>query len=115
MCWFNPRMSMERPAMLRIGEWRFNPISGELSRDGKTERLDARSLRLLLCLGERPGEVISIDELLNNAWAGVNVSPDSVYQAVTALRRVLGDNPKEPVYIETVPRLGYRMVAARSE
>jgi transcriptional activator of cad operon len=40
--------------------------------------------------------------------------PDSVYQAVTALRRVLGDDPKQPTYIETVPRLGYRMVATMS-
>lgn len=105
---------MERPptTMLRVGEWRFNPASGELLRNGETQRLDARTSRLLLCLAERPGEVVSIDELLNRAWAGVSVSPDSVYQAVTSLRRQLGDDPKQPCYIETVPRLGYRMVAA---
>ena len=66
---------------------------------------------LLLCLAEHAGEVVSIDELLNRAWPGVNVAPDSVYQAVTSLRRVLGDDPKKPTYIATVPRLGYRMVA----
>lgn len=104
---------MERPptAMLRIGRWCFNPISGELLRDGETQRLDARASRLLLCLAERPGEVVSIEDLLNRAWAGVSVSPDSVYQAVTSLRRQLGDDPKQSGYIETVPRLGYRMVA----
>ena len=100
--------------MLRIGEWCFNPISGELSRNGKTERLDARTSRLLLCLAELPGEVVSIDELLHQVWSGVNVSQDSVYQAVTSLRRVLGDDPKQPAYIETVPRLGYRMLASVS-
>ena len=101
---------MERPptAMLRIGEWCFNPASGELSRDGEAQRLDARTSRLLLCLAERPGEVVSIDELLNRAWAGVSVSSDSVYQAVTSLRRQLGDDPKKPSYIETVPRLNSR-------
>jgi transcriptional activator of cad operon len=52
--------------------------------------------------------------LLDQAWSGVNVAPDSVYQAVTSLRRLLGDDPKQPTYIETVPRLGYRMVAAVS-
>jgi len=71
-------------------------------------------MRLLVCLAEHAGEVVSIDELLNQVWSGVNVSPDSVYQAVTSLRRVLGDDPKRPVYIATVPRLGYRMVAAVS-
>ena len=71
-------------------------------------------MRLLLCLAERAGEVVSIDDLLNQVWSGVNVAPDSVYQAVTSLRRLLGDDPKQPTYIETVPRLGYRMVATVS-
>ena len=66
---------------------------------------------LLLCLAERPGEVVSIDELLDKVWTDVAVSPDSVYQAVASLRRLLRDDPKRPAYIATVPRLGYRMVA----
>jgi TolB-like protein/DNA-binding winged helix-turn-helix (wHTH) protein len=97
---------------LRVGAWRVNPAAGQISRDGETARLDARTMRLLLCLAERPGEVVSIDELLERAWSGVIVGPDSVYQAVASLRRMLGDDPKEPKYIATVPRLGYRMVAA---
>jgi transcriptional activator of cad operon len=71
-------------------------------------------MKLLLCLAEHPGEVVSIDDLLNEVWSGVVVSQDSVYQAVASLRRLLGDDPKQPIYIETVPRLGYRMVAAVS-
>jgi transcriptional activator of cad operon len=71
-------------------------------------------MRLLVCLAEHAGEVVSIDDLLSQVWSGVNVSPDSVYQAVTSLRRLLGDDPKQPTYIETVPRLGYRMVATVS-
>jgi transcriptional activator of cad operon len=71
-------------------------------------------MRLLLCLAERAGEVVSIDDLLNQVWSEVIVAPDSVYQAVASLRRLLGDDPKQPTYIATVPRLGYRMVAAVS-
>jgi len=99
------------PKLLRIGDWHVNPASGQISRDGETARLEARTVRLLLCLAEHAGEVVSIDDLLDQVWSEVNVSPDSVYQAVTSLRRLLGDNPKQPTYIETVPRLGYRMVA----
>jgi len=66
---------------------------------------------LLMCLAERAGQVVSIDELIGKVWAGVAVSPDSVYQAITALRRQLGDDPRKPVYIETAPRLGYRLIA----
>lgn len=71
-------------------------------------------MRLLLCLADHAGQVVSIDELLDRAWPGISVTPDSVYQAVAALRRQLGDDSKQPRYIETVPRLGYRMVAAVS-
>ncbi len=69
-------------------------------------------MRLLLCLAERPGQVVSIDDLLRLVWPGVVVTPDSVYQAIAALRRLLGDEAKQPAYIATVPRLGYRMVAS---
>ena len=98
-------------ATLRIGDWLVSPISGQMSRGEETVRLEARTMRLLLCLAEHAGDVVSIDELLNQVWQGVIVTPDSVYQAVTSLRRLLGDDPKQPVYIATVPRRGYRMVA----
>jgi transcriptional activator of cad operon len=102
---------MKPQPMLRIGDWTVNPTSGEICRNGQSIRLELRALRLLLCLAEQAGKVVSIDDLIANVWAGVNVSQDSVYQAVTSLRRVLRDDPKQPAYIETVPRLGYRMVA----
>ena len=99
------------PAAIGIGEWSVHPSTGQISRRGQTTRLDERSLRLLLCLAQRPGELVSIDELLEQVWSGVSVTPDSVYQAVASLRRVLGDDSKRPAYIATVPRLGYRMIA----
>lgn len=83
-----------------------------MARGAETVRVEARTLRVLLCLAERQGQVVSSDELLDQAWAGVAVSQDSVYQAVASLRRMLGDDPKQPAYIATVPRMGYRMVAS---
>src|ERR1700734_933278 len=107
---------MDQPSgtSLRIGAWRVNPASGQISREGETVRVEARTMRLLLCLAEHAGQVVSIDDLLAQVWTGVIVTPDSVYQAITSLRRLLGDDPKQPTYIATVPRLGYRMVAAVS-
>jgi transcriptional activator of cad operon len=104
---------MDQPSdtSLRIGDWRVNPASGQISREGESVRVEARSMRLLLCLAEHAGQVVSIDDLLERVWTGVIVTPDSVYQAITSLRRLLGDDPKQPIYIATVPRLGYRMVA----
>ena len=107
---------MDQPSgtSLRIGDWRVNPASGQISREGETVRVEARTMRLLLCLAEHAGQVVSIDDLLEQVWTGVIVTQDSVYQAITSLRRLLGDDPKQPIYIATVPRLGYRMVATVS-
>jgi len=96
---------------LRVGAWCVDPRTGQMSREGEVVRVEARTLKLLMYLAERAGEVVSIDELLSHVWSGVIVTPDSVYQGVAALRRMLGDDPKQPEYIATVPRLGYRMVA----
>ncbi len=107
---------MDQPSgtSLRIGDWRVSPASGQISREGETVRVEARTMRLLLCLAEHAGQVVSINDLLEQVWTGVIVTPDSVYQTITSLRRLLGDDPKQPVYIATVPRLGYRMVATVS-
>jgi transcriptional activator of cad operon len=99
---------------LRVGAWRVDPRAGQISRQGEVVRVEARTMKLLLCLAERAGEVVSVEELLDQVWSGVVVTPDSVYQAVASLRRLLGDDAKQPAYIATVPRLGYRMVAAVS-
>jgi transcriptional activator of cad operon len=107
---------MDRPTAipLRIGAWCVNPAAGQISRDGETVRVEARTMRLLMYLAEHAGDVVSSDELLEQVWSGVIVTQDSVYQAVASLRRQLGDDAKEPLYIATVPRLGYRMVATVS-
>jgi transcriptional activator of cad operon len=96
---------------LNIGEWRVDATSNQISRGGEVMRVDARVMRLLTCLAARAGEVVTTDELLAEVWGGVVVTQDSVYQAVASLRRVLGDDPKSPTYIATVPRRGYRLVA----
>src|SRR5882757_1628384 len=105
---------MDQGTTLLIGDWCVNPASGQISREGQSIRVEARTMRLLICLADRAGEVVSIDDLLEQVWSGVIVTPDSVYQAVALLRRLLGDDPRQPTYIATVPRLGYRMVASVS-
>jgi len=96
---------------LRIGDWCVNPTTGQLTKGAESVRLEARTLRLLMVLANRAGETVSIEELLDQVWSGVVVTQDSVYQAITSLRRLLGDDAKLPSYIATVPRLGYRLVA----
>jgi TolB-like protein len=102
--------SAGRP-LLRIADLRVDPTLDEICKEGQTIKLEPKAMQLLLCLAERAGEVFSVDELLDLVWKNVVVSPDSVYAAVAALRRTLGDDPKSPKYIANVARRGYRLVA----
>ena len=97
--------------VLRIGAWRVDPALDEISKDGATVKLEPRAMRVLVCLAEHAGQVVSVDQLLDAVWKDVVVTPDSVYQAVAGLRRALGDTSKEPVYVANVLRRGYRLVA----
>ncbi|WP_421738826.1 FlgO family outer membrane protein [Caulobacter sp.] len=105
-------MSPLSGSAFRVGTWSVDPKSCQITRDGERLRVDDRSMRLLVCLAEHAGRTVTIDQLLDEVWAGTMVSQDSVYQAVTSLRRLLGDNRREPGYIATVPRQGYRLVAS---
>jgi adenylate cyclase len=97
--------------LLRIADLRVDPALDEICKAGHTIKLEPKAMRLLICLAERAGEVVSVEELLDLVWKDVVVSPDSVYAAVAALRRTLGDDPKTPKYIGNVVRRGYRLIA----
>lgn len=96
---------------IRVGDWVVEPALDTISRDGRIEKLEPRTMRLLMCLVDARGDVVSIDRLLSEVWVGVIVAPASVYQAISQLRKLLGDTDPEPSYVATVPRKGYRLVA----
>jgi TolB-like protein/DNA-binding winged helix-turn-helix (wHTH) protein/Flp pilus assembly protein TadD len=104
-------MSVPASRILRIGDLRIDPMIDALYKDGVTIKLEPRTMRLLVYLAERAGVVVGVDELLNQVWKDVVVSPESVYRAIATLRRTLGDDPKRPTYIANVMRRGYRLVA----
>jgi DNA-binding winged helix-turn-helix (wHTH) protein/CheY-like chemotaxis protein len=98
-------------APLRIGEWRVDPALDEIARDGVAVKLEPRTMRLLVALAQRPGELVATEELFATVWPDAIVTSSSVYESVAQLRKALGDRSDEPRYIATVPRKGYRLVA----
>jgi TolB-like protein/DNA-binding winged helix-turn-helix (wHTH) protein len=95
----------------QIGDWQVAPDLGEIFRDGQTKKLDPRAMRLLMYLAERPGQVVGVSELLDGVWGKAVVTPHSVYEGIAALRQALGDASAKPVYVATLPRRGYRLIA----
>ena len=102
----------ETSSTLQIGEWTVHPALDCITRGTETQKLEPQAMRLLLCLADSAGAVVSVDRLLAEVWADVVVGSASVYQAVSQLRKVLGDADPSPTYIATVPRKGYRLIAS---
>ena len=108
---------MERPAHLnssvRFGPFELDVRSAELRYNGRKTLLHEQPFQVLLALLERPGELISREELVHRLW------PDGTFvdyerglnKAVNKLREVLRDSADSPRFVETIPRRGYRFIA----
>jgi DNA-binding winged helix-turn-helix (wHTH) protein/TolB-like protein len=97
-----------------FGPFRFDLTPGTLSRHGMPVRLQPQPARVLALLVTRAGEVVSRDELRQQIWSdGTYVDFErGLNFAVAHIRAALGDSAEAPRYIETVPKRGYRFVAA---
>ena len=98
---------------LRFGVFELDPRRGELRRRGLKLELQDQPLGLLLALLERPGDLVTRDELRRRLWAGDTfVAFDhGINTAVKKVRRALGDSATNPRFVETLPRRGYRFIA----
>jgi TolB-like protein len=99
---------------LRVGAFELDLRTREL-RDGATRiQLQGQPFEILCALLERPGDVVTRDELRHRLWPGGTFVDfeHSLNTAIKRLRAVLGDDASRPAYVETVPRCGYRYIAA---
>ena len=101
---------------IRVGEWEVDFQGGELRNGMTTVRLQEQPLQILQLLLERPGEVVTRQELRQSIWpADTFVDFDhGLYSAIKRLRDALGDSAENPVYIQTLSRKGYRLIATVS-
>ncbi len=101
-------------SVVRFGSFEIALNSGELRKAGLRIRVQQQPLRLLEILLERPGEVVTREELRNQIWPNESFGDfdQAVNVAVAKLRSALGDSAENPRYIETLPRRGYRFIAA---
>ena len=97
--------------IVRFGPFRLDLVNRLLARDGEEVALPPRAMGVLWLLVTRAGDVVSKQQLLDEVWKDAFVSDTSLAEAVSLLRQVLGDDPQQPVYIQTLPRRGYRFVA----
>ncbi|PYQ45484.1 MAG: hypothetical protein DMF77_04035 [Acidobacteria bacterium] len=98
----------------RFGDFEFDPTSGELRKDGLKVRLQEQPFQILTLLLKRPGEVVTREEVRQALWPGDTFVDFDVglNSAVKRLRDALGDSADSPRFVETLPRRGYRFIAA---
>ncbi|MEO8669925.1 MAG: winged helix-turn-helix domain-containing protein [Tahibacter sp.] len=106
-----PHSELPRANILRIGEHRIDVGALRLLDANETPRLTPKAVAVLLELAAQPGVTVSREELLLRVWGERNPSDDVLTQAIRELRRAFGDEVSTPRHIETVPRLGYRLLA----
>jgi len=97
---------------VRFGVFELDEDAGELRREGIKVRLQEQPLQILQILLEQPGKVITREELRKRIWpSDTFVDFDhGINNAIKRLREALGDTTETPLYIETLPRRGYRFI-----
>ncbi len=94
-----------------FGEFRLDMSDRVLFRGDTVVPLAPKAVETLAVLVERRGHVVAKDELMERVWADAYVEENNLNQAVSALRKALGQGPGGPVFVETLPKRGYRFVA----
>lgn len=89
-----------------------DPDSNRLRRGAEEVKLEPKVMQVLVCLAQQPGKVVSRESLETMVWAGMVVGYDAISGSIIKLRRALGDDSRNPLYIETVSKKGYRLIAA---
>jgi len=96
----------------RLGDWLVEPSLDRISRDGRIVQLRPRAMDVLGALAAAAGALAPKRKLIDAVWRTEFVSEHALTQVIAELRAALGDNAKNPIYIENIPRKGYRLVAA---
>ena len=93
-----------------FGPWTVIPDRGLLRQGTTEEHLEPMVMDVLLVLAGHQGDVVTRDQLVDAVWDGRFVADEAIVAKIATLRHKLGDDAKNPTYIETVPRRGYRLM-----
>src|SRR5271170_7292690 len=108
-------MTEAKSLVFRFGEMEVREREFLLIKTGETAgeaiAVEPKAFRVLLFLLRNPGRLVTKDEILSAVWEDVAVSDNSLTPSVATLRRLLGDDAREPRYIATVQTIGYRFLA----
>ena len=94
-----------------VGGWLIVPSLNRLSKGGETVQIELKLMEVLVHLVGRAGELVSKRELIDAVWKVEVISDGTLTRAIALLRKALGDDARNPRFIETIPKRGYRFIA----
>ena len=94
----------------RLGPWTVKPDQNLIDQGANTVHLESKVMEVLCLLARHQGEVVSRTSLIDEAWKGTYVTDEVLSRAISVLRKQLGDDRKNPEYIVTIPKRGYRLI-----
>jgi TolB-like protein/DNA-binding winged helix-turn-helix (wHTH) protein/Flp pilus assembly protein TadD len=95
----------------RVGACLVQPSQNIVSRNGASIHLQPKAMEVLVSLARQPGETVPKDQLLKSIWPDTFVTDDVLVGSISELRRVFEDDAREPRFIQTIPKRGYRLIA----
>jgi DNA-binding winged helix-turn-helix (wHTH) protein len=101
-------------ARLHFDRFELDEADARLERDGEAVALAPKPFAVLCALARTPGRLVTKNALLDLVWGHRFVTESVLKSAISEVRAALGDDPRQPRYIETVSRRGYRFIAARA-
>jgi DNA-binding winged helix-turn-helix (wHTH) protein len=99
-----PAAGLEDPSIIRFGPFSIDERERILRRDGQAVPLTPKAVDVLLALVERPGRLVTKDELVQRVWPDTFVEEANLAYNIFTLRKVLGDTADNPEYVETIPK-----------
>src|SRR5215469_6030335 len=96
----------------RLGPWLVQPSLNSAVRNGTTSRLTPKAMEVLVCLAHHAGDLVTKEEVLQTVWSDAFVGDDVLKRSISELRRVFEDDVKDPQFIQTIAKRGYRLIAS---
>ena len=98
------------PTDFSLGDWIIRPQRCRIERGDEAVHIKPKTMAVLECLARAEGSVVSRNDLFDAVWPGGVVSDDALTQCVVGLRKAFGDSARDAQIIETIPKMGFRLV-----
>lgn len=98
-----------------VDDWLVEPETGQVTNRLRTVRLEPQVMKVLVHLASNSGDVVTKQEIIDALWQRRHTSDAALARCIFTIRRAFGDDRKQPRFIKTIPKIGYKMVAQISK